>query len=92
VAQQSVNKIISLTILDLVTPKAGAKQELLFNKQASGLLRKNSSLARDLGVTKFVKVIVWYLVTLCCSTEVGLRCSTKCDQIQPIVVMKASVI
>jgi hypothetical protein len=34
VAQQSVT-IISLTIINLVTPKAGAKRELLFNKPAS---------------------------------------------------------
>jgi hypothetical protein len=47
-----------MSSVNLVTSKAGAKQELLFNKQASGLLRKNSSVAKDLGVTKFVKVIV----------------------------------
>jgi hypothetical protein len=35
VAQQSVTKIMSLTIMNLVTPKAGAKHELLFNKPAS---------------------------------------------------------
>jgi hypothetical protein len=34
VAQQSVTKIISPTIMNLVTPKAGAKHELLFNKSA----------------------------------------------------------
>jgi hypothetical protein len=32
VAQQSVTKIIHMTIMNLVTPKAGAKHELLFNK------------------------------------------------------------
>jgi hypothetical protein len=36
VAQQSVTKIIALTILHLVTPKAGAEHELLFNKLDSG--------------------------------------------------------
>ncbi len=34
-AQQSVTKIISLTFVNLVTPKAWAKHELLFNKSAS---------------------------------------------------------
>ena len=38
VAQQSVTKIISPTIMNLVTPKAGAKNELLFNKPASDSL------------------------------------------------------
>jgi hypothetical protein len=32
VAQQSVTKIIFLTILNLVTPKAGVRRELLLNK------------------------------------------------------------
>jgi hypothetical protein len=36
VAQQSVTKIITMTILNLATPKAGAKHEFLFNKPASG--------------------------------------------------------
>ncbi len=35
-AEQSVTKIISASIMNLVTPKAGAKHELLFNKLASG--------------------------------------------------------
>jgi hypothetical protein len=35
VAQQSVTKIISLTKMNLVTPKVGAKHEVLFNKPAS---------------------------------------------------------
>jgi hypothetical protein len=34
VAQQSVTKIISQTFVILVTPKAAAKYEILFNKQA----------------------------------------------------------
>jgi hypothetical protein len=34
VAQQSVAEIISLTIMNLVTPKVGAKHELLLNKPA----------------------------------------------------------
>ncbi len=36
IAQQSVTKIISVTIMNLVKPKAGAKHELLFNEPASG--------------------------------------------------------
>ncbi len=35
VAQQSVTQIISVTIVNLVTPKVWAKHELLFNKLAS---------------------------------------------------------
>ena len=35
VAQQSVTQIISATIMNMVTPKAGAKREPLFNKPAS---------------------------------------------------------
>ncbi len=38
--QGSVTKIIPLTFVNLVTPKAGAKLELLFNKLASGLCKK----------------------------------------------------
>ncbi len=34
-----VNKIISLTIMNLITPKAGAEHELLFNEPASGHIR-----------------------------------------------------
>jgi hypothetical protein len=32
-----VTKIVSLAFVNLVTPKAGAKHELLFNKQASSI-------------------------------------------------------
>ncbi len=49
VAQQSVTKIISLTFVNLVTPKAGAKQELLLNRPEAGLLNKSSHLAPALG-------------------------------------------
>jgi hypothetical protein len=35
VAQQSATKTISLTFVNLVTPKARAKHEVLFNKPAS---------------------------------------------------------
>jgi hypothetical protein len=36
-AQQSVTKFIAMIVINLVTPKAGAKHELLFNKLASYL-------------------------------------------------------
>ncbi len=35
-AEQSVTKIMSVTIMNLVKPKAGAKHELLVNEPASG--------------------------------------------------------
>jgi len=38
-AQQSVTKLIALAIGNIVTPKAGAKHELLFDKLASSLAR-----------------------------------------------------
>ncbi len=34
-AQQSVTKYIAMTVINYVTPKAAAKQELLFNKPVS---------------------------------------------------------
>ncbi len=63
-------KIISDTIKNLVTPKAGAKRELLYNKLASevGLLNKSSHLAPTLGVAKFITIIAMNLVTLCFAT------------------------
>ncbi len=36
VAQKSVTKIVIVTIMNLLTPKGGAKHELLFNEPASG--------------------------------------------------------
>jgi hypothetical protein len=44
-----------MTVINLVTPKVGAKHELLFNKPVTeaGLLSKSSCLAAALGVTKF---------------------------------------
>jgi hypothetical protein len=55
VAQQSVTKIISPTIMNLITPKVGAKHELLFNEPASeiGLSNKSSYLTQALDVAKF---------------------------------------
>ncbi len=51
-AQKSVAKIISVTIMDLVTPKAGAKHELLFNEL--------SSEAMDSSHTHWLKI--WYYI------------------------------
>ncbi len=52
VAQQSVTKIISLIFIILVTLKARAKHELLFNKLASGV--KQSNFARLRALENFV--------------------------------------
>ncbi len=56
----------------LVTPKAEAKHELLFNKvlilagkSETGLLNKSSCLAPALGVTKFIIIKDMSLVSLC---------------------------
>jgi hypothetical protein len=46
-----VTKIIYVTITNLVTPKGGAKHELLFNKLAS-----EAEAGVTLGVTKFIIV------------------------------------
>jgi hypothetical protein len=43
VAEQSVTKIIAQPFVNLVTHKAGAKHELLFNKPASYLVNKPTS-------------------------------------------------
>jgi hypothetical protein len=43
----------------------------------AGLLNKSSCLAQTLGVTKFIMVLAMDLVTLCCATYAGLRCSTN---------------
>jgi hypothetical protein len=57
-----------MAIMNLVTPKAGAKYEFLFNELDSGLLNKSSFLAAALDVIKFITVVVTNLVTLCCAT------------------------
>ncbi len=51
--------------MNLGTPKAGAKCELLFNKLASvaGLLNKSSCFTPTLGVTIFTKMRDMILVT-----------------------------
>ncbi len=50
-----MTEIISVTIMNLATPKAGAKHELLFSEPASeaGLLNKCLCLALALCVAKF---------------------------------------
>ncbi len=67
-----MTKIISLKIKNLGTPKAGAKQELLFDKLAlaleGSLLNKSSCLGPALGCIKFIIVRNVILVTLCCAT------------------------
>jgi hypothetical protein len=67
VTQQSVTKLIPVTMVTLVTPKAGAKHELLFNKPTSGLLNKSSKLGATLGVIKLMAIIITHSVTLCCA-------------------------
>ncbi len=56
-----------MTHMNLVTPKAGAKNEFLFNELASGLLNKSSFLAAALGVIKFITVVVTNSVALYCA-------------------------
>jgi hypothetical protein len=67
-----VTKIIALKIKNLVTPKVGAKHELLFNKLSlaleGSLLNKSSCLGPALGCIKFIIVRNVILVTLCCAT------------------------
>jgi hypothetical protein len=57
-----------MAIINLVTPKVKAKHEDLFNKPASGLLKKGASLSTPLGVTKFINMRSLLLVTLFCAT------------------------
>ncbi len=54
--------------MNLITPAAAAKNELLFNKPESSSLNKNSYLAPALGVTKFIIDMDMILVTLSCAT------------------------
>jgi hypothetical protein len=63
-----MTKIIASILKNLVTPKAAAKREHLFNKPEAGWLNKSSGLSLALGVTKFTKEIDMILVTLCCAT------------------------
>jgi hypothetical protein len=70
-AQQSVTKIIFLIVVNLITRKARAKHEHLFNKlasQAVTLLNKISSLAADLSVKTFITIIAMNFghTLLCC--------------------------
>jgi hypothetical protein len=59
-----VTQIISLTIINLITPKVGAKHEILFNKPAleAGLLNIQDRLKRHNSVTKIVSVTVMNFV------------------------------
>ncbi len=52
--------------MNLDTPRAAAKHELLLNEPASevGLLNKSFCLAAALGVTKFITINAMNLVTL----------------------------
>jgi hypothetical protein len=43
-------------------------------------MKKSSCLAATLGVTKFITVIAFNLVTLYCATKVQLRCSANPPQ------------
>jgi len=52
-----------MIVISLVTLKEAAKLQLVFKKPASG-----AHFAAALGVTKFITIIVIYLVTLCCAT------------------------
>jgi hypothetical protein len=69
---QSVTRRIALIDMNLVTPKAGAKHELLFNKPVSwaGLLHKSSCLAAALGVHKLRTVVAKNLATFCCTAYI----------------------
>jgi len=49
--------------------------------EANFVEQKSSCLARVLGVTKILNVRDMNLVTLCCATQVWLRCSTNPTQI-----------
>jgi hypothetical protein len=67
-------------VINLVTLKAAAKRELLFNPTPlpeAGLSNKSSHLAAALGVTKFLVLLAMNLVTLCCATSVSLGCLTN---------------
>jgi hypothetical protein len=60
--QQSVTKIISLTVVNLVTPKAGAKGELLFNKLVY-CVHPSPTWTTQQSVTKIISLTVVNLVT-----------------------------
>jgi hypothetical protein len=62
-------EFLRMTVTNSVTPKAGAKHELLLNKLASE--------PTALGVAKFITNIIMNWVTLCCPVKVQLSCSTN---------------
>jgi hypothetical protein len=84
-----VTKIISVTIKTLVTLKAGAKHELLFNELASELClwSRGSSLAAALGVTKFITIKAMHSVTLCCSPKSDLSSTKSLTRLIAMLVM-----
>ncbi len=51
----------------LVTPKAVAKLESVYEEPEAGLLHKNSGLPAASDVTKFMTFLVMNLVRLCCA-------------------------
>ncbi len=53
-AQHSVTRHIALMVMNLVTPKVGAKSELFFNKPASGLTVVLLKSDLDLQQTHFI--------------------------------------
>jgi hypothetical protein len=54
-----VTKVISLALASLVTPKAGAKHELLFNEPASGIKCTLTSLKKCLFFNFVVKPTIF---------------------------------
>jgi hypothetical protein len=78
VAQQSVTKSISVTIVNLVTPKAGAKHELLLKEPASGWFVEHLS-----STTKYGQIHSNYCCTLghtkmsCLALALGVPKFTK---------------
>jgi hypothetical protein len=63
-----VTKIIPLIITNFVTPKVGAKHELLFNEPASGVMNK-----LDLSLTRFITIIVTNFIHLCLNLKTKIK-------------------
>ncbi len=76
-AALGVTKFIAIITTNKSHSVVRLKSDLDVQTTEAGLLNKSSCLAQALGVTKFIIVKDMILVTLCCATEVGLRCSTK---------------
>jgi hypothetical protein len=60
-AQHSVTRHIALMVMNLVTPKAGAKSELFFNKPASGLTVVLLKSDLDLQQTHFILFVCLFV-------------------------------